>query len=92
MSIIDSKFIRKYTYAIYGGKENLHQQVSPEDIHKIDFKKLKHYVMLRETYIPVEQNYFMMFLVISWITTSKQVIKRKKKLKQNYVKTRGVSP
>lgn len=41
MSIIDSKFIRKYTYAIYGGKENLHQQVSPEDIHKIDFQKVE---------------------------------------------------
>ena len=41
MSIIDSKFIRKYTYAIYGGKENLHQQVLPEDIHKIDFQKVE---------------------------------------------------
>lgn len=41
MSIIDSKFIRKYTYAIYGGKENLHQQVSSEDIHKIDFQKVE---------------------------------------------------
>lgn len=41
MSIIDSKFIRKYTYAIYGGNENLHQQVSSEDIHKIDFQKVE---------------------------------------------------
>ena len=45
--------------------------------------------MLRETYIPVEQNYFMMFLVISWITTSKQVIKRKKKLKQDKTGANG---
>lgn len=41
MSIIDSKFIRKYTYAIYGGNENLHQQVLFEDIHKIDFQKVE---------------------------------------------------
>lgn len=41
MNIIDSKFIRKYTYAIYGGKESLHQQVSSEDIHKIDFQKVE---------------------------------------------------
>lgn len=41
MGIIDSKFIRKYTYAIYGGNENLHQQVLFEDIHKIDFQKVE---------------------------------------------------
>src|SRR5574344_1273645 len=38
--IIESKFIRKYTYSIIGGKPSLHQQVSSEDLHKIDYQKV----------------------------------------------------
>lgn len=38
--IIESKFIRKYTYSIFGGKPSLHQQVSSEDLHKIDYQKV----------------------------------------------------
>lgn len=41
LDIIESKFIRKYTYAIYGGKDLLRQQVSSEDLHKIDFQKVE---------------------------------------------------
>lgn len=40
MKIIENYFIRKYTYSIYGGKPSLHQRVSSEDIHKIDFQKV----------------------------------------------------
>ena len=40
MKIIKDKFIRKYTYAIYGGKESLHQKAAYEDLRKIDFQKV----------------------------------------------------
>ncbi len=40
LKIIENKFIRKYTYAIYGGKESLHQQAASEDLRKIDFQKV----------------------------------------------------
>lgn len=40
MKIIDSFFIRKYTYAIYGGKPSLHQTAAYEDLHKIDYQKV----------------------------------------------------
>lgn len=40
IKIIDSRFIRKYTYSIYGGKPSLHQSVSSEDLRKIDFQKV----------------------------------------------------
>ncbi len=40
MKMIESKFIRKYIYSIYGGKPALHQQVTSEDLRKIDFQKV----------------------------------------------------
>lgn len=40
IKIIDSRFIRKYTYSIYGGKSLLRQVVSSDDLRKIDFQKV----------------------------------------------------
>ena len=40
MKIIKDNFIRKYTYAIYGGKESLHQKAAYDDLRKIDFQKV----------------------------------------------------
>lgn len=86
MGIIDSKFIRKYTYAIYGGNENLHQQVLFEDIHKIDFQKVEALRNVEGDIYSGRAELLHDVLGYFWIITLRQAEKQKKKSIRIYLR------